>query len=380
MINKKIDFSSETEFLKILMSNLTSAVLLLDKDMRIKEINDYFGTLFKNEEDKFFGKYCGRAIGCEIAVESVQDCGNSSECQNCDLRNSVIRSFIQNIPTIKEKCVKEIYYDDKKVTKTFLYSTKKIILNNEELFLIIIDDISKLEDQKVKLEELNSLKNQFLAVAAHDLRNPISVIISFADLMQSSYDEFSDEEILEYLKIICDSGNNALKLLNNLLDISKIESGKIEINKTNANYSKFLHELVSFNRIFAEKKNIQINVQIPDIEFEFDMEKISQVVNNLISNSIKFSYSGAEININAYRENGYIITQFIDNGQGIKKEELDTLFTLYKTTSIKTTANEKSTGLGLTIVKKIIEEHGGTITVESIYGKGSNFQFSLPAN
>lgn len=171
-----------------------------------------------------------------------------------------------------------------------------------------------------------------------------------------------------------------LELLNNLLDISKIESGKLELEMTKNNYPDFVKKNIEFNRFFATEKSISIDLVLPDdiLPFDFDKNKIEQVLNNLISNAIKYSHPNTTIRIEVLKEKEFVVTKVIDQGQGIPENELPHVFKPFQKASTKPTAGEKSTGLGLAIVKKIVEGHQGKIGVESEVGKGSTFFFKLP--
>ncbi len=260
--------------------------------------------------------------------------------------------------------------------------------NTEEFYCRIMQNIAMIEyvgqinSQKVRLEELNEQKNKFLGIAAHDLRNPISAINMFSSLILEEEDTGLNEEYVDFVEEIKNSSTFMLKLLNDLLDISKIESGKIEVNRTDVNYIDFIRKCIKVNRTLAENKKISIgeSFAIESIQLNIDQEKITQVLNNLISNAIKYSHRDTEITVKIFERDSMIYTEVHDQGQGIPPEEISTLFEEFQKTSVQATEGEKSTGLGLAIAKKIIETHGGCVHVESEVGKGSVFSFTLPLN
>jgi len=230
------------------------------------------------------------------------------------------------------------------------------------------------------LAELNAEKNRILGIAAHDLRNPVGATSAYADLIKESIDSLNRDETIKYLNIIDSNGRFALNLLDQLLDISAIESGKIELNMALNNYVSLIHSVVEALAIFANKKKISIETRIDakNLLFVFDEIRITQVLENLISNALKYSPSGTNILIMVGIEDGNVVTNVADQGQGISPEEITKLFQPFGTTKNKATGGEKSTGLGLSIVKKIITLHNGTVDVESVVGKGSVFRFALP--
>ena len=240
----------------------------------------------------------------------------------------------------------------------------------------------KVRDRTKQLEELNILKNRYIGIVAHDLRNPIGVAESFSDLLIEEYDDFSKEEQLHFINIIHERCGYSLALVNEFLDISKIESGTLNLELVNQDYISFAKRIISNNKLFAKKKSqeILLESELNEIYANFDKNKLEQVFNNLISNAIKFSSDHTVITIKISLKDNHIISRIVDQGQGIPASEIENIFIPYKTTSVKATKNEKSTGLGLAIAKKIIEAHNGAITVESVVDKGSVFAFSIDYN
>lgn len=171
-----------------------------------------------------------------------------------------------------------------------------------------------------------------------------------------------------------------LNLLDELLDIVKIESGRLQLNYETMDTDAFLRNIFETNGIIAAQKQIRIDLEIPETlpDVECDPNKIEQVLNNLISNAIKYSYPQTGISVKAVASDDEMLISVTDQGQGIPEEELDSLFKPFSGLSSKGTAGEKSTGLGLSIAKSIIEGHKGRIWVESKPGEGSTFHFSLP--
>ncbi len=238
----------------------------------------------------------------------------------------------------------------------------------------------ELMEKNAALEAMNKLKNEFLGMAAHDLRSPIGNIQSLAELMLESGAEMDRQEYLELVTMICTMSRSMMRLLNDLLDIAAIESGKIELRLTPVAIVPYLAEIVSHHRLLAEHKKIRLVTKIAKglpMAF-FDKERIQQVLNNLLSNAIKFSPTHTVVTLEAYPMGAGIELAVTDQGQGIRPEERHRLFGAFQRLSTKPTAGERSTGLGLTICKKIVELHGGMIGVESEVGRGSRFSFVLP--
>ncbi len=238
----------------------------------------------------------------------------------------------------------------------------------------------QLQKKNVQLDQLNQQKNQFLGIAAHDLRSPIASILMFSELVMDSNDyEFSDE-LREILEMIRSSSHFMLRLLDELLNVVKIESGKLQLNYETICMEKLLQNSININRTLASKKSITIQINVPQslTKISADSIKIEQVLNNLLSNAIKFSNANTTITVEAFSTGKDILISVKDQGQGIPENEQDKLFTPFSNISVKAVDGEKSTGLGLSIVKRIVTGHMGRIWVESQEGKGSSFYFTLP--
>lgn len=237
----------------------------------------------------------------------------------------------------------------------------------------------ELEQKNTELAYLNDQKNYFLGMAAHDLRNPLGNIQAFSEFILTEAGNSLTDQHREYLSIISNSSSFMLSMVNNLLDIAKIESGKLELHLEPTNLVELVRNNIMINRTLSDKKNIRLEFSTSSDEMEISIDKtqIQQVLNNLITNAIKFSNSGTVVEIGLEKQDTSVLLSVRDHGQGIPSSEVEKLFNPFQKTSVKSTAGEKSTGLGLAIVKKIVEAHKGKIWVESEVGKGSIFRFSL---
>jgi signal transduction histidine kinase len=262
--------------------------------------------------------------------------------------------------------------------------------NSEDIILLkknlleINSDLSnlsrELNKKNTELFKLNQEKNKLLGMVAHDLRNPIGAIKGYAELLLYLQQDNISYDISNILNIINRTSENTLKLLDELLDVSQIESGILTLKKEKNDFINFIEKILQVNIIIAHQKEITIGFisNIKQLEIDFDHLKMEQVLNNLISNAIKFSYSQTEITIRLTKQSDNILIEVEDQGQGVPKEEVNLLFKPLSKLSVRSTANEKSTGLGLSIAKSIVEGHGGEIGVKTDVGKGSIFYFTLP--
>jgi signal transduction histidine kinase len=185
------------------------------------------------------------------------------------------------------------------------------------------------------------------------------------------------EHFFDRIKVV---SKRMVDLINDLLDISAIESGQVTLEKEKLDLEKLLEESFASHKITAKKKSIDLKADFADKlpTVYADSRRINQVVDNFITNAVKFSPPNTEITLKASEEKDYVRVSVIDQGQGIPKKEQGKLFEEFGKTSVRPTDGEKSTGLGLAIVKKIIVGHGGKVGVESEVGKGSTFYFTLP--
>ncbi|MEI6315595.1 MAG: ATP-binding protein [Syntrophus sp. (in: bacteria)] len=238
----------------------------------------------------------------------------------------------------------------------------------------------ELQKTNAELTKLNELKNQFLGMAAHDLRNPIGVILTYSDFLLEEAEGVLKEEHTQFLAIIRRSSEFMLSLLNDLLDIAKIESGRLDLELEPADLAALIRNNVLLNQSLADKKAIRIifRDEAPLLAVLMDSMKIEQVLNNLITNAVKFSPPGTTVEVNISKSADQLTLSVRDEGQGIPEDERKKLFQPFSRTSVKSTGGEKSTGLGLAIVRKIVLGHGGKIGVDSEVGRGSTFYFTLP--
>ncbi len=238
----------------------------------------------------------------------------------------------------------------------------------------------ELHKKNAELRKLNTLKNQFLGIAAHDLRNPIGIIMSYSDFLLEELEGELNDDQKHMLETIESSSEFMLHLLEELLDITAMESGKLRLESQKTDLLGLIRLNANLNGVIAAKKNIAIRVEWfePIPEIWIDAHKIEQVMNNLISNAVKFSLPGTTVSVNIFLSGDHVTIAIVDQGPGIPAHELDQLFKPFQRTSVRSTGGEKSTGLGLSIVRNIILGHRGKIWVDSKVGVGSTFYFSLP--
>jgi len=240
---------------------------------------------------------------------------------------------------------------------------------------------NELEQKNLTLHELIKVKNELLGMASHDLRNPLTSIKGYSEFLLKKGATLNEGTRTDFLKIIHSASGNILGLLNDLLNLSSIESGQLVLNLQSGNLRGLIEERVKLYTHLATEKDIHFNIIFQEtLVVLFDTPRIGQVLDNLLTNAIKFSPVGGVIEIIMESGKGYICVTITDEGPGIKSENLDDLFKPFKKIESDSTKDEKGTGLGLAIAKKMIELHNGTLTFKPSKNQGASFSFKLPAN
>lgn len=262
------------------------------------------------------------------------------------------------------------------ITKPFNHSE---VIERVQTHLKVQQLIRQLESKNVQLKELNEIKNSFLGMASHDMRNYLSAIKGYSQILREDKKELPEETKDQFLDFINKSSENMLKMVNDLLDVSVIESGKLQLDLQPESFKELINHHIMINQFFADKKKIQFQSDLQDIpKCLIDANKIGQVIDNLISNAIKFSESGTTIFISLKEEEGKLVFSVKDEGPGISDEDQAKLFQHFQKLSARPTAGEASSGLGLAISKKMIQAHEGFLSVDSQLGSGATFWFEIP--
>ncbi|MCC7239078.1 MAG: ammonium transporter protein, partial [Candidatus Brocadia sp.] len=238
-----------------------------------------------------------------------------------------------------------------------------------------------LQTANIALEKANRLKSEFLATMSHELRTPLNAIIGFAEVLRDEIIGTLNTEQKECIGDIRSSGQHLLDMINSILDLSKIEAGKLELQYEKFSMEEAMKEIFHEVSESSQKKDISICNNIrEDIPFlTADKRKFKQMMLNLLSNAVKFTPEHGRITINANLvDHHHVRIDVIDTGIGIKPEDLDKLFEVFSQVDSSHSRCYEGTGLGLALTKRLVELHGGKIWVKSEYGKGSTFSVTLP--
>jgi signal transduction histidine kinase len=248
-----------------------------------------------------------------------------------------------------------------------------IAIQNARLF-------NEIQEKSRQLEVANKHKSEFLANMSHELRTPLNAIIGFSEvLLERLFGDVNDKQE-DYLKDIHSSGRHLLGLINDILDLSKVEAGRMELDRTTFDLQSALSTAMTLVRERAQRHNVALRLTAtPDLgDVTADERKLKQILVNLLSNAVKFTPDGGSVEVSAVREPDNVVIAVRDTGIGIAPEDQDAVFEEFRQVGRDYTRKQEGTGLGLALTRRFVELHGGRIQVESELSKGSTFTFNLP--
>jgi PAS domain S-box-containing protein len=255
-------------------------------------------------------------------------------------------------------------------------NNEEALRKSEEKFRILATDLSENEN---RLKDLIATKDKFFSIIAHDLRSPFNSILGFIDLIQNQYDDIDDSEKKNYLKLIEVDIQRTLKLLDNLLEWAKIQTGRISFQPGIQRLLPIIENVEETIKSTLNVKQLKLKHNISEqMEVFADTNMLTSILRNLISNSIKYSHPGGKITIEAESKIDWIEFSISDTGTGMYEETRKKLFVINGQVSAPGTANETGSGLGLILCKEFIEKHKGTIWVESLKDVGTKIIFRIP--
>ena len=266
-------------------------------------------------------------------------------------------------------------FDDRVVNLlTALASQSKVAIENARLF-------SEIDEKGRQIEAANRHKSEFLANMSHELRTPLNAIIGFSEVLLDPTLKVNEEEQRQFLTDVLSSGKHLLGLINEVLDLAKIEAGKMELQIEPALLQDVVEAVSNTMRSLAAKKSINLRVDSDEslASFPMDGARVKQVLLNLVSNAIKFTPEGGRVWVRAGAKDGNARIEVGDTGPGIAAEDQERIFLEFQQAG-SDAGKPQGTGLGLALAKKFVEMHGGRIWLESEVGKGSRFFFTIPIN
>ena len=356
---------NETKY-RSLFEKSNDAIMIHDLNGRILEANDRACEMFGYSETELKQKSIMDLTLDEDRVEIKSRIGKIKTEGYCRKENRMVRSDGGLI-----------YVD---VSASFLQTQHGMIQTVGRDITDRVRTEAAMISAKIEAETASRTKSEFLANMSHELRTPLNSIIGFSDVMFDGLTGELGPKQKNYMKHISDSGHHLLNLINDILDISKVEAGKMELHIDMLNMKTVIDDIVAMTQTLTSRKNISVNVDVQENmpTLRADRSKIKQIMYNLMGNAIKFTDDGGKITILTKVKGKKILVSIIDNGIGISTEDQKKLFKPFSQIDSSISRSYQGTGLGLALVKELIELHGGNIRVESEVGKGSNFTFELP--
>ncbi|MFL0247481.1 sensor histidine kinase [Clostridium sp. WILCCON 0185] len=371
-ISERFPYSS-----RICYDNLSAIAIFSTSDMRLLKASDMYIKYFNedNNMENCIGK-CLHELNHNLPFETLNLLNEE--------QNKIKKSII--IHELKLNTVKYgITYWDAAITPMFEYSKLKFLIFNCTNVTDKVLSRHQLEEQAKVISEQNELlqktlkeKEEFFSSMSHELKTPLNVIFSALQVLDL-YN--SNDKTIKYSNIMKQNCYRLLRLINNLIDMSKIDSGYLTLNLGNYNIIEIIEEITLSVTDFIEAKGLSIifDTDVEEKVISCDPDKIERIILNLLSNAIKFTNPGGEIKVNIYDKGQSINIVIEDTGIGIPEDKYTIIFDRFKQVDKSLQRNHEGSGIGLSIVKSLVEMHGGTIDIQSTLGKGSKFSILLPA-
>jgi PAS domain S-box-containing protein len=362
--------NSEKKFFTMFNNNPMGAIII-DSNRMIKEVNSVASDMIGRSKAEIIGKICHEFV----CPRAHNDCPIFDHEMGFDcVETTLLKKDCGEIPI--EKTVAKVVIDEKIMVIEMFYDISK----RQQLQKDLINQRDTLKIRAQELTAANKTKTEFLANMSHELRTPLNSIIGFSEILHDLTFGPLNEKQLKYISNVLTSGNHLLTLINDILDLSKVEAGKMELVYDEFVVSTVINEIKTLVISIASKKNIMINVITYEklITIHADGGKFKQILFNLMSNAIKFSPNGGSITIDAKCINDMVQIAITDTGIGISKEDQKKLFQPFVQVDASTSRQFEGTGLGLALVKRFVGLHGGKVWIESEPGKGSTFTFTIP--
>lgn len=356
------------QYTHTVLNNMGDAVFLKDDQSRLLFVNDAFCEMFKLPKNEILGKTLAENVPIEER-ESFLSIDKKVLLDGIDNTNEETLTLNDGNP--RSISTRKSRYIDQKGNK-FLVGVIRDITHQKRAELI-------LKENESRLRELNATKDKLFSIIAHDLRSPFNNILLLTELLTKEAEIREIPKSEQFLNLIHTTAQNTIILLDNLFNWAKSQTGELKFKSERTNIAAVINEVLELSSAIAKTKNITLNpANIEEVEIYSDEKIIRTILRNLISNAIKYSKPGDDIAVFAVSNKDHVEITVSDNGVGMNETTRKKLFSISTNVSSPGTANEKGSGFGLILCKEFVEKLGGTISVESEKGKGSDFIFTLP--
>ena len=379
LLKEKDEVCSIKELSDTILYNVDAFILLINKEFFVERTNYY--KLMKTAENPRLYRV-GELLRCKNALDAGA-CGTHKKCETCPVRNAINKCFEDKKHFAQLEAPMQLYLSDQKddfIDCIVSVSGSFLQFDHDDKILLTVTDITKqkkiqeeLEKSKKSAELAGEQKTAFLANMSHEIRTPLNAIVGFAGLLPTA----TEEERNSYIEIIKGNTNMLLQLVNDILDMSKIEAGTLEFIYTDVDVNRVMYELQGVFRLRLEEADSPVKICFeptqPVCFIHTEKNRLSQVISNFLSNAMKYTSTGSITLGYEVKDNGmyFYVT---DTGTGIPADKVGKVFERFT----KLDAKRQGTGLGLSISQTIVKRMGGTIGVKSEVGRGSTFWFVLP--
>lgn len=288
---------------------------------------------------------------------------------------SIIKALVQNNNEERKSITREISIPNPGGKDRFYSVSSSLVSNKKKEYIGVITIVRDITHER----ELEELREGFLRTVTHELRTPLTSIIGFIELIYHSEDPQLTDQKRQFLKIALTEASSLKNMIDDLLDLSKMRAGMVKTMPASILVKEVIESVASTFLPLAKGKNLEIHVTPvqSQLEVKADGPKLRRILINLVSNALKFTQEGS-ITLSCYQQENAVVFSVSDTGIGLLEEERDVIFEKFRQIDYSTTRKYEGIGLGLYIVKQLVEMHGGKVWVESDYGKGSTFFFSIP--
>lgn len=379
VLAQKNELGLNKDFSDAILRNIDAYIVLANRNFLVEKTNYYS---LNSEKDDCVLHRVGELLRCKNALDSGA-CGTHENCKSCPVRASIERCFREKNSFSRLEAPMRLYLSDDTdnyVDCVVSVSGAYMVQNRDEKVLLTVRDITRLKKVQEELEAARRVaevageqKTAFLANMSHEIRTPLNAIVGFAGLLSNA----SESERNSYVEIIKGNTNMLLQLVNDILDMSKIEAGTLEFIYSDTDVNQIMRELEGIFRLRLEEADSPVRIVfepcLPVCFIHTEKNRVSQVLFNFLSNAFKYTKEGSiTLGYKVREDDIYFYVQ--DTGAGIPAGKVDKVFERF----MKLDAKKQGTGLGLSISRTIIKKLGGEIGVFSEYGKGSTFWFTLP--
>lgn len=379
VLAQKNELGLNKDFSDAILRNIDAYIVLANRNFLVEKTNYYS---LNSEKDDCVLHRVGELLRCKNALDSGA-CGTHENCKSCPVRASIERCFREKNSFSRLEAPMRLYLSDDTdnyVDCVVSVSGAYMVQNRDEKVLLTVRDITRLKKIQEELEVARRVaevageqKTAFLANMSHEIRTPLNAIVGFAGLLSNA----SESERNSYVEIIKGNTNMLLQLVNDILDMSKIEAGTLEFIYSDTDVNQIMRELEGIFRLRLEEADSPVRIVfepcLPVCFIHTEKNRVSQVLSNFLSNAFKYTKEGSiTLGYKVREDDIYFYVQ--DTGAGIPAGKVDKVFERF----MKLDAKKQGTGLGLSISRTIIKKLGGEIGVFSEYGKGSTFWFTLP--